>query len=109
MLATFCFVSHLDNLLQLFLYSILKYLQTLDLSPVFTEAQFKHWFLPRASVVDSYVVEQENGEITDFCSFYHFPIRILQNEQPHRTNYWAYSIYKVTTKTTPTTKTNSSL
>jgi glycylpeptide N-tetradecanoyltransferase len=64
---------------------------------VFTEAEFKHWFMPRPNVVDSYVVEQ-NGEITDFCSFYHLPSTIMHNPS-YKTLFAAYSFYNVATKT----------
>ena len=37
--------------------SLFQYLDTLDLSPVFTIEEFKHWFIPRKGIVDSYVVE----------------------------------------------------
>ena len=36
---------------------LLQYLDTLDLSPVFSIEEFKHWFIPRKGIVDSYVVE----------------------------------------------------
>ncbi|XP_060551337.1 glycylpeptide N-tetradecanoyltransferase 2-like [Ruditapes philippinarum] len=48
-----------------------KYLLGLDLAPVFTEEEFRHWFIPRKGIIDSYVVEN-NGVITDFVSFYTF-------------------------------------
>lgn len=34
-----------------------QYLGTLDLAPVFSIEEFKHWFIPRKGIVDSYVVE----------------------------------------------------
>jgi len=36
---------------------IWQYLGKFTLAPVFTEAEFCHWFLPRQGIVDSYVVE----------------------------------------------------
>ena len=33
------------------------YLKQFKLSPVFNKAEFKHWFLPRPGVVNTYVVE----------------------------------------------------
>lgn len=68
------------------------------MSPVFDEQEFKHWFLPRENVVDSFVVEQPNGEITDFCSFYHLPSTIMHHPQ-YKTLKAAYSFYNVATKT----------
>lgn len=35
----------------------LQYLDTFDLSPNFSEEEFRHWFIPRNGIVDSYVVE----------------------------------------------------
>ena len=68
-----------------------------DLGPIFSEEEFKHWFLPRENVVDSFVVEQ-NGEVTDFCSFYHLPSTIMHHPQ-YKTLKAAYSFYNVATKT----------
>ena len=34
-----------------------QYLNSLDLAPVFSIEEFKHWFIPRKGIVDSYVVE----------------------------------------------------
>ena len=59
--------------------------------------EFKHWFLPRDNVVDSFVVEQ-NGVITDFGSFYHLPSTIMNHPQ-HKILRAAYSFYNVATKT----------
>ena len=32
-----------------------------DLAPVFSEEEFKHWFIPRPGIVDSFVVEVGKG------------------------------------------------
>lgn len=74
-----------------------EYLKNFDLSPVYTLEEFKHWFLPRDNVVDSFVVEQ-NGVITDFGSFYHLPSTIMNHPQ-HKVLKAAYSFYNVVTKT----------
>jgi len=34
-----------------------QYLSKFNLSPVFTEEEFCHWFLPSQGIVDSYIVE----------------------------------------------------
>ena len=75
----------------------IKYLKNFDLSPVYNLEEFKHWFLPRDNVVDSYVVEQ-NGTITDFGSFYHLPSTIMNHPQ-HKVLKAAYSFYNVATRT----------
>ena len=38
-------------------WGLLQYLKKFDLSPVYTEEEFQHWFIPRPGIVDSYVVE----------------------------------------------------
>lgn len=40
-----------------------QYLKKFDLIPVFSEEEFKHWFLPQPGIVDAYIVETD-GEIT---------------------------------------------
>jgi glycylpeptide N-tetradecanoyltransferase len=74
-----------------------KYLNKFDLAPIFTEEDFIHWFVPRAGIIDTFVVEQ-NGAITDMCSYYHLPSSIMQHPQ-HKTLKAAYSFYNVSTKT----------
>jgi glycylpeptide N-tetradecanoyltransferase len=40
-------------------------LSAFDLSPVYSDDdEFRHWFLPRPDIIDSYVVENEQGTIT---------------------------------------------
>ena len=68
-----------------------------DLAPIFSEEDFNHWFLPREGIIDSFVVEQ-NGVITDLCSYYHLPSSIMQHPK-HKTLKAAYSFYNVSTKT----------
>ena len=72
-------------------------MQNFDLSPVYDEEEFKHWFLPRENVVDSFVVE-ENGVVTDFGSFYHLPSTIMHHPQ-YKILKAAYSFHNVVTKT----------
>lgn len=69
-----------------------------DLAPVYTTVEdFKHWFMPREGIIDSFVVEQ-NGVVTDFGSFYHLPSTIMNHPQ-HKILRAAYSFYNVSTKT----------
>lgn len=74
-----------------------NYLQKFDLAPVYDEEEFKHWFMPRDNIVDSFVVEQ-NGVITDFGSFYHLPSTIMHHPQ-YKVLKAAYSFYNVVSKT----------
>lgn len=73
------------------------YLAKFKLRPTYTKDEFKHWFLPREGVIDSFVVEN-NGVITDFGSFYHLPSTIMNNSQYNLLKA-AYSYYNVATKT----------
>lgn len=47
----------------LFLLLFLQYLKRFDLAPLFSQEEFRHWFLPQAGIVDTFVVEN-NGELT---------------------------------------------
>ncbi len=50
---------------------LFQYLSKFDLVPIFTEEEFKHWFLPRAGIVDTYVVQGDNNEITGKTHFFY--------------------------------------
>lgn len=54
--------------------------------------------MPREGVIDSFVVEDEKGIITDFGSFYHLPSTIMNNPQYNLLKA-AYSYYNISTKT----------
>ncbi|KAL3831547.1 hypothetical protein ACJMK2_023287 [Sinanodonta woodiana] len=79
-------------------YRLLKqYLLKFELSPVFTEEEFRHWFIPRKGIIDSYVVETD-GEITDFVSFYTLPSTVMHHPT-HKSLKAAYSYYNVSSRT----------
>ena len=70
-----------------------------DLSPIFSEEDFTHWFLPRENIVDCYVIETANesgsgSKITDFFSFYSLPSTIMSHPQ-HNLLRAAYAFYSV--------------
>lgn len=73
-----------------------KYLDKFDLAPVFSEEEFRHWFLPRTDIVDSYVVEAENQELTDFVSYYSLPSTVMHHAV-HKVLRAAYAFYSVAT------------
>ena len=70
------------------------YLKKFSLHVAFTSEEVAHWLLPRAGVIDSFVVTNGEGTITDLCSYYHLPSSILGfNDTLHA----AYSFYNVAT------------
>lgn len=63
---------------------------------VFTEEEVSHFLLPRENVIQSFVVENEAGAITDFYSYYCLPSTILRHPD-YETLWVAYSYYNVST------------
>lgn len=71
------------------------YLSKFDLSPVYTIEEIEHWFLPRADVVDSFVVEDPTThEILGFSSFYSLPSTVMHHPT-YKSIKAAYSFYNV--------------
>ena len=76
-------------------YDILeKYLSKFKIRPYYSKEEVAHWFTPKDKVVYSYVVENSEGKITDFLSFYLLPSSILQHDK-HKILYSAYSFFNV--------------
>ncbi|XP_014218178.2 glycylpeptide N-tetradecanoyltransferase [Copidosoma floridanum] len=76
-----------------------EYLTKFNLSPIFTEEEFKHWFAPQDGIVSSFVVENPKTKaITDMVSYYTLPSSVMHH-QVHKTLKAAYSFYNVSTKT----------
>ncbi|CAB9500098.1 Glycylpeptide N-tetradecanoyltransferase 1 [Seminavis robusta] len=74
---------------------LVSYLDKFELKILFTKAEVAHWLLPREGVINSYVIDKEgDGIVTDFCSFYHLPSSILNQDD---TLFAAYSYYNVAT------------
>ena len=71
-----------------------KYLEKFKVHPFYSLDECAHWFLPREKVVYSYVIEDHDGIITDFISFYLLPSSILQHDS-HKTLYAAYSFFNI--------------
>lgn len=70
-----------------------------DLAPIFSEEEFKHWFLPRDGIVYTFVVEdQQSGALTDMVSYYTLPSTVM-NHEVHKSIKAAYSFYNVSFKT----------
>lgn len=75
-----------------------EYLKKFKLCPVFSIEEFKHWFSPIDGIIDCFVVENDNGEITDMVSYYSLPSTVMHHPI-HKTVNAAYSFYNVSTKT----------
>ena len=71
-----------------------KYLSQFKLHIQFNEDEIAHFFVPREGVIESFVVEDEKNEITDFISFYSLPSSVLKHPE-HKTLNVAYSYYMV--------------
>uniref|UniRef100_A0A3P9I4L5 Glycylpeptide N-tetradecanoyltransferase n=1 Tax=Oryzias latipes TaxID=8090 RepID=A0A3P9I4L5_ORYLA len=52
------------------------------LSSILSLQQVEHWLLPRQNVIDTYVVEDDDGSLTDVVSFYSVTSRVL-NQPVH--------------------------
>nr|CAG4636135.1 EOG090X055U [Eubosmina coregoni]SVE69769.1 EOG090X055U [Eubosmina coregoni] len=74
-----------------------KYLSKFHLAPSFDEEDFRHWFYPRAGIVDCYVVEQD-GIITDLVSYYTLPSTVMHHPV-HKSLKAAYSFYNASSST----------
>lgn len=71
------------------------YLSKFDLCPVYSIEEVEHWFLPRADVVDSFVVEDPTShEILGFSSFYSLPSTVMHHPT-YKSIKAAYSFYNV--------------
>lgn len=75
-----------------------NYLTEFKLTPIFSEDEFKHWFLPKNGIISAYVVANEKGIITDMVSFYALPSTVMHHPN-HKLIRAAYSFYNVSTKT----------
>lgn len=73
---------------------LMDYLSRFSLYVEFSISEIAHFFLERHNVVYSYVVEDESGQITDFCSFYSLPSSCLRSTKHEKLNA-AYSYYNV--------------
>ncbi|KAH6847536.1 acyl-CoA N-acyltransferase [Chaetomium sp. MPI-CAGE-AT-0009] len=63
-----------------------RYLKRFDLTPVWNKAEIEHWLLhkknaPGEQVIWSYVVENADGKITDFFSFYCLESSVIQSQK----------------------------
>ncbi|TPP56267.1 Glycylpeptide N-tetradecanoyltransferase [Fasciola gigantica] len=74
------------------------FLEQYKLHPVFSREDFEHYFVPQDDIVNSFVVQNDEGRITDFCSYYVLPSSVMKCKQ-HSTLRAAYSFYNAATET----------
>ncbi|XP_031214081.1 glycylpeptide N-tetradecanoyltransferase 2 isoform X2 [Mastomys coucha] len=74
------------------------YLKQFHLAPVMDDEEVAHWFLPREHIIDTFVVENPNGKLTDFLSFYTLPSTVMHHPA-HKSLKAAYSFYNIHTET----------
>ncbi|XP_070846921.1 glycylpeptide N-tetradecanoyltransferase 1-like [Chaetodon trifascialis] len=70
------------------------------LSPILSLQEVEHWLLPRENVIDTYVVEGDDGTLTDVVSFYGVSFRVL-NHLVHTGLRGAHLLYIACTATDP--------
>jgi glycylpeptide N-tetradecanoyltransferase len=71
-----------------------NYLEKFPFHMKFTVDEVRHFLLPRKDVIYTYVVEDQNKQVTDLISFYYLPSSILKHVE-HKTLRVAYSYYNV--------------
>ncbi|CAK0785601.1 glycylpeptide N-tetradecanoyltransferase [Coccomyxa viridis] len=76
-----------------------QYLSTYELAPIFTEEEVLHYLMPVEGVIDTHVVEDADGKLTDMLSFYTLPSTIIGNPT-YKTLKAAFMYYTVA-KATP--------
>ena len=59
----------------------LKQMEKHSLFLDFTEDQLAYYLLPQKRIVATFVVEDDNGELTDFMSFTYFIQKCLSKEE----------------------------
>ncbi|XP_019518956.1 PREDICTED: glycylpeptide N-tetradecanoyltransferase 2 [Hipposideros armiger] len=75
-----------------------SYLKRFHLAPVMDEEEVAHWFLPQEHIIDTFVVENSSGKLTDFLSFYTLPSTVMHHPA-HQSLKAAYSFYNIHTET----------
>ncbi|CAJ1081057.1 glycylpeptide N-tetradecanoyltransferase 2-like isoform X1 [Xyrichtys novacula] len=70
-----------------------------SLSPVLSSQEVEHWLLPRENVIDTYVVERDDGTLTDMVSFYSTSYKVLNH--PVHTDLKAAVLFYITSATDP--------
>eukprot|EP00755_Sulcionema_specki_P005480 Sspe_Gene.32879::Locus_16095_Transcript_3_3_Confidence_0.615_Length_1613::g.32879::m.32879/K00671/NMT; glycylpeptide N-tetradecanoyltransferase len=71
-----------------------EYLSKFMICPMLTNEEIIHWFLPKDDVIYTYVVQNEEGKITDMISFYSLCSTIIGSAK-YKILRAAYSYYNV--------------
>ncbi|XP_019127492.2 glycylpeptide N-tetradecanoyltransferase 1 [Larimichthys crocea] len=81
------------------IHSLLQaHLSKFHLSPSLSLQEVEHWLLPRENVIDTYVVEGDDGTLTDVVSFYSISFKVL-NHPVHTDLRAAHLLYVASTAT----------
>ncbi|KAM6951101.1 glycylpeptide N-tetradecanoyltransferase 1-like [Aplochiton taeniatus] len=75
-----------------------SYLKKFQLCHWLSEQEVEHWLMPRENVIDSYVVEKSDGQLTGVVSFYSVFSRVM-NHAVHSSLKAAYGFYWASTDT----------
>nr|XP_046234298.1 glycylpeptide N-tetradecanoyltransferase 2-like isoform X2 [Scatophagus argus] len=75
-------------------------LSKFHLNTILSLQEVEHWLLPRENVIDTYVVEGDDGTLTDVVSFYSISSRVL-NHPVHTGLRAAHLLYFASTVTDP--------
>ena len=73
-----------------------EYLKRMDSSFLYNKEEVAHQMLPRENVMFSHVVENDEGEITDFISYYSLPSTVLKSSDYDKINA-CFAYYNVAT------------
>eukprot|EP01059_Diplonema_ambulator_P002760 TRINITY_DN12408_c0_g1_i1.p1 TRINITY_DN12408_c0_g1~~TRINITY_DN12408_c0_g1_i1.p1 ORF type:complete len:484 (+),score=190.22 TRINITY_DN12408_c0_g1_i1:54-1454(+) len=71
-----------------------EYLEKFGVHQQWSNDEVAHWLLPKQDVIDSYVITNEEGKVTDFCSFYTLPSTVI-GASKHKILKAAYCYYNV--------------
>jgi len=91
-------LKHLDQMYDLFN----TYMDKYNLHPIFTKDEFSKLFYNNKFVV-CYVIENEDGNVTDFASYYIMQSRVLKNNEKHEFIRQANLYYYTSLNETPYT------
>ncbi|KAF6114707.1 hypothetical protein HJG60_010647 [Phyllostomus discolor] len=74
-----------------------RYLKQFHFTLVMSQ-EVEYWFYPQENITDTFVVENANGEVTDFLSYFYMLPSTIINPPTHKSLKAAYSFYYVHTQ-----------